>query len=110
MGEILFENRTVEFPIKFLVCGDCLELVEIADIKKGYCYKCELQSIDSKYERRQTFGRQPILCNGQTLLQVKPRLLTLERANKFSKILIQPETKNITRGRKESLQCERTPT
>jgi len=84
LAEILFENKTVEFPIKFSVCGDGLELVEIAGVTNGYCYKCERQSIDSKFERGQPFGRQPILLNGETLLQIKPRLRTLKRANKFS--------------------------
>ena len=41
--------------------------------------------------------------------KIKPRLRTLERANKFSKIFNQSETKNITKHRKESLQYERTP-
>ena len=110
MAEISFEKKTVEFPIKFSVCGDGLELVEIAGVTNGYCYKCERQSIDSKFERGQPFGRQPILLNGETLLQIKPRLRTLKRANKFSKFFINSETKNITTRRKESLQYERTPT
>ena len=109
LAEILFENRTVQFPVKFSVCGDGLELVELAGVTNGYCYKCELQSIDPKLERGQTFGTQPILSNGETLHKIKPRLRTLERANKFSKIFNQSETKNITKRRKESLQYERTP-
>ena len=68
LAEILFENRTVEFPVKFSSCGDGLELVELAGVTKGYCYKCELKTIDSKFERGETFGRQPILLNGETSL------------------------------------------
>ena len=108
MAEILFENTTVEFPVKFSSCGDGLELVELAGVTKGYCYKCELKTIDSKFERGQPFGRQQFLLNGETSLPVKPRLRTLERANKLSKKFIQSETKNVTKRRKETSQYERT--
>ena len=48
LTEILFENSSVELPIKFSSCGDGLELVELAGVTNGYCYKCELQIVDPK--------------------------------------------------------------
>ena len=35
LAEILFEGRAVNFSVKFSVCGDGLELVELAGVTKG---------------------------------------------------------------------------
>ena len=65
LAEILFQNKTVEFPIQFTACGDGLELVELVGLTKGYCYKCEIQNIDPKSGNGRRFGRQPIILNGE---------------------------------------------
>ena len=61
--EILFENELVNYPIKFEYIGDGLELVALAGVTTGYCYKCELTSIDPNISRGEKWSRQPILLN-----------------------------------------------
>ena len=57
--EILFENQIVNLPIKFAACGDGLELVALAGVTTGYCYKCEMKSIDSKISRELNLSPNP---------------------------------------------------
>ena len=109
LAEILFENQTVEFPILFTACGDGLELVELAGVTKGYCYKCELQNVDTKLGRGRRFSRQPIVLNGESAGLEKHRARTLKRANEYSKKYLESETKNLTKRRKENFQYERQP-
>ena len=65
LAEILFEGRAVNFPVKFSTCGDGLELVELAGVTKGYCYKFEILMADPKFERGRKFSGRPILLNGE---------------------------------------------
>ena len=107
LAKILFEGRTVNFKVKFTACGDGLELMEVAGVTKGYCYKHEIQMADSKFERGRQFSRQPIFLNGEAHNHVKPQLRTLLRANEFSKKFSDSDTKNIAKRRKENFQYER---
>ena len=107
MAEILFEGRAVNFQVKFTACGDGLELVELAGVTKGYCYKCEIQMADSKFERGRQFSRQPNFLNSEVHKHVKPQLRTLRRANEFSKKFSDSDTKNIAKRRNENFQYER---
>ena len=74
LAEILFENRTVHFPVKFTSCVDGAEFVDLAGITKGYCYKCELQIIDPKTGRGRKLSRQAIPLIGEKALPQKAEL------------------------------------
>ena len=60
--EILFENQTVNQFLKFAAFGDGLELVALAGVTTGYCYKCEMKSIDSKISRGLHLSPNPAKC------------------------------------------------
>ena len=62
--EILFENQKVNQVLKFEAVADGLELVALAGVTAGYCYKCELRSIDSKVSRGINISRQRNPLNG----------------------------------------------
>ena len=109
LAEILFENSKVNFPVKFTSCGDGAELVDLAGITKGYCYKCELLLVDSTNGRGRKFSRQPIPVVGETALPTKPKPRTLKKANIYSKRFTNSNTKNITQKRRENFQYEKRP-
>ena len=69
--EILFENHKVNQVLKFAAVADCLELVALAGVTAGYCYKCELLSIDSKVSRGRNWSRQRIPLNGDDEIIIK---------------------------------------
>ena len=99
----------MKIAVKFTSCGDGAELVDIAGITKGYCYKCELQIIDPKHGRGRKFSRQPIPLIGETALPTKPEPRTVKKANIYSKRFIDSKTKNITQKRRENFQYEKRP-
>ena len=85
-------------------------LLTLAGINKGYCYKCELQLIDSTNGRGRKFSRQPIpLVVGETALPTKPKPRTLKKANIYSKRFTNSKTKNIIQKRRENFQYEKRP-
>ena len=56
LAEILFENTTVDHFVKFVACGDGAELVDLAGLTKGYCYKYEMQMTNPKLGRGRKFS------------------------------------------------------
>ena len=80
--EILFENHIVNQPFKFAAVGDGLELVALAGLTMGYCYKCELKSIDPKVRRGTNWSRQRIPLNGDDVILRKIANRTSEKAIK----------------------------
>ena len=81
VAALFFDNQTAEFQILFTACGNDLELVELAGVTKGYCYKCELQNFNPKLGRGRSFGRQSIILNVESSLLEKHRSRTLKSAN-----------------------------
>ena len=49
--EILYAGKQIDWPIKFVACGDGLELVALAGVTSGFCYKCEHKYIDPIFGR-----------------------------------------------------------
>ena len=56
----IVRKEVVNQPIKFEYIGDGLELVALAGVTTGYCYKCELASIDPNVNRGEKRIYQPI--------------------------------------------------
>ena len=83
--EILFENELVNHPIKFEYIGDGLELVALAGVTTGNCYKCELTSIDPNISRGEKWSRQPISLNDEVRNFQTFEKRTPEKAVKYSK-------------------------
>ena len=111
LAEILFQNTTVDLFVKFVACGDGSELVDLAGLTKGYCYKCEIQIINPKLGRGRKFSRQVLPLNGEAEAATKPKPepRTLKKANFNSKRFKESKTKNLTQKRKEFIQYERPP-
>ena len=108
--EILYEGEIVNWNMEFIIVSDGAELVDLAGVTKGLCYKCELRRLNPKKDRGRKFGRQRIKLVGETTKIEKPRLRTLKRANKYAKRFKDSETKNITDRRKENFGYENAPT
>ena len=108
--EIMYEGQSVNWKIEFNIVPDGAELVDLAGITKGLCYKCELPRLNPKIDRGRKFGRQHMKLVGEMTKLEKPRLRTLKRANKYSRSFKDSETKNITDRRRENFGYERAPT
>ena len=107
--EILFENQIVNQQLKFAAVGDGLELAALAGVTMGYCYKCELKSIDPKVSRGKNWSRQRIPLNGDDVILRKVAMRTSEKAIKNSRRFQHSETTNITRRRAENFHYEMKP-
>ena len=93
--------------LKFAAVGDGLELVALARVTTGHCYKCELRSIDPKISRGRNCSRQRIPLNGDDEIVRKISKRTSEKAFRNSSKLRHSETTNITQRRAENFHYER---
>ena len=107
--EILYAGKQVDWPIKFVACGDGLELVALAGVTSGFCYKCELKYINPSFGRGQKFSRHEISFFGETMELEKAEPRSLKKANKYSKIFHDSKTKNLTERRTENFNYEKKP-
>ena len=65
--EILYAGKQVDWPIKFVAFGDGLELVALAGVTSGFCYKCELKYINPNFGRGQKCSRHEISFFGDSM-------------------------------------------
>ena len=107
--EILFENQVVNLPIKFSAVGDGLELVALAGVTTGYCYNCEMKSIDSKVSRGLNFSRQRIPLNGDDIIVRQIAKRTSDEAIINSRNFQHSQTINITQRRADNFNYKRKP-
>ena len=105
--EILYAGKQVDWPIKFVACGDGLELVALAGVTSGFCYKCELKYINPSFGRGPKFSRHEISFFGETMELEKAEARSLKKANKYSKHFHESETKNLSKRQTENFNYEK---
>ena len=83
--EIVYAGKKVDWSVKFLACGDGLELIALAGVTSGFCYKCEHKYINPNFGRGLNFSRHEISFFGENMELEKPEARSLKKANKYSK-------------------------
>ena len=86
-----------------------LNSLHLLEFTAGYCYKCELRSIDSKVSRGRKWSRQRIPLNGDDEIIKKIAKRTSEKAFRNSSKFKQSKTTNITQRRAEHFNYEEKP-
>ena len=65
--EFIFQGKIVDCLLKFVPCGDCLELIALAGVTSGFCYMCERKQTNQNLVRGQKRSRHETAVYGENV-------------------------------------------